>query len=131
MLFRSTQSTTAPLAATTVTDAVTAGITVSLVRETTLRQNGVVAVSVPKEIANAGKGYSFPLPAQVVEAAAVNRVDIIATTATGEALPSWISFNADSKIFVVSGRVPEGALPLQVQLLIGSERATMVISEGQ
>ena len=117
--------------ASAVKDAGSAGISVSLVREATLRQNGVVSVSVPKEIATSGQAYSFPLPAQIVEAAAVGRVAIVATTASGAALPSWITFDGASKTFVVSSAAPAGALPLQVQLQIGAQKAVIVIAEGQ
>ncbi|MCC7598026.1 hypothetical protein IGS61_11045, partial [Janthinobacterium sp. FW305-129] len=108
----------------------TPGISVSLVRPASLQQNGAIAVSIPKEIADAGNGFGFPLPAQIVEAAAVNRVPVQATLADGAPLPAWISYNADSKTFAVT-RLPDGALPLQVLLILGSQRAMMVIAEVQ
>ena len=117
-------------AATALKVTSTPGISVSLVRPASLQQNGAIAVSIPKEIANAGKGFGFPLPAQIVETAAVNRVPVQATLADGTPLPAWISYNADSKTFAVT-RLPDGALPLQILLVIGSQRATMVMAEGQ
>ena len=127
-------SSTAPAAtpaansATPAVKADTAGITVSLVRPASQQQSGAIAVSVPKQIVDAGNSFGFPLPAQVVEAAAINRVPVQAQLADGSALPSWISYNADSKSFVVQ-QVPNGALPLEIVLVIGSQRATMVVAE--
>ena len=127
-------SSTAPAAtpaansATPTAKADTAGITVALVRPASQQQSGAIAVSVPKQIVDAGNGFGFPLPAQVIEAAAVNRVPVQAQLADGSALPSWISYNADSKSFVVQ-QVPNGALPLEIVLVIGSQRATMVVAE--
>jgi hypothetical protein len=127
-------SSTAPAAtpaansATPPAKADTAGITVALVRPASQQQSGAIAVSVPKQIVDAGNGFGFPLPAQVIEAAAVNRVPVQAQLADGSALPSWISYNADSKSFVVQ-QVPNGALPLEIVLVIGSQRATMVVAE--
>ena len=106
----------------------TAGITVALVRPASQQQSGAIAVSVPKQIVDAGNSFGFPLPAQVIETAAVNRVPVQAQLADGSALPSWISYNADSKSFVVQ-QVPNGALPLEIVLVIGSQRATMVVAE--
>ncbi|MGK5051977.1 YDG domain-containing protein [Janthinobacterium sp. RB2P8] len=127
-------SSTAPAATpaagslTPAAQADTAGISVSLVRPASQQQSGAIAVSVPKQIVDAGNGFGFPLPAQVVEAAAINRVPVRAQLADGSALPSWISYNADSKSFVVK-QVPNGALPLEIVLVIGSQRATMVVAE--
>ena len=127
-------SSTAPAAtpaansATPPAKADTAGITVALVRPASQQQSGAITVSVPKQIVDAGNGFGFPLPAQVIETAAVNRVPVQAQLADGSALPSWISYNADSKSFVVQ-QVPNGALPLEIVLVIGSQRATMVVAE--
>lgn len=127
-------SSTAPAAtpaansATPPAKADTAGITVALVRPASQQQSGAIAVSVPKQIVDAGNSFGFPLPAQVIETAAVNRVPVQAQLADGSALPSWISYNADSKSFVVQ-QVPNGALPLEIVLVIGSQRATMVVAE--
>ncbi|OYO28983.1 S-layer family protein, partial [Janthinobacterium sp. PC23-8] len=121
-------ATPAPASATPAAQANTAGITVALVRPPSLQQGGAITVSVPKQIVDAGNGFGFPLPAQVVEAAAVNRVPVQAQLADGSALPSWISYNTDSKSFVVT-QVPGGALPVQIVLVIGAQRTTMVVAE--
>ena len=123
-------ATPAPASVTPAAQANTAGITVSLVRPASQQQSGAIAVSVPKQIVDAGNGFGFPLPAQVVEAAAVNRVPVQAQLADGSALPSWINYNADSKSFVVT-QVPSGALPLEIVLVIGSQRSTMVVAESR
>ncbi|MDZ4200894.1 MAG: hypothetical protein U1C96_01960, partial [Gallionella sp.] len=103
------------------------GISVSLVKEPSLQQTGIITVSVPKEMATAGSGFSFPLPAQVSEAAG-NNTPIRVTTTAGDPLPGWLSFNAETNAFVASA-VPDGAFPMQVVVTIGGTRTTIVISE--
>lgn len=104
----------------------TSGISISLVKEPSVQQAGIITVSVPKEMATAGSGFSFPLPAQVTENSAGTPVTV--TTQAGEPLPRWLSFNPETKTFVASA-VPDGALPMQVVVTVGGVRTTVVISE--
>ena len=101
-------------------------ISVSLIRPTSVAQSGIVAVSVPKDMATAGSGFSFPLPAQVASTAGNNVVSV--STASGQPLPTWLKFNPESKTFVASA-VPDGAFPMQVVVTVGGTSTTIVISE--
>lgn len=92
-------------------------------------QGGIVTVSVPKETAMSGAGFNFPLPAQVVESGAANAT-VSVTTPSGEPLPGWLSFNAETKVFSASV-VPDGALPVQVLVTIGDQRTIVVITERE
>jgi len=103
------------------------GISVSLVRQPSLQQSGIITVSVPKDMATAGSGFSFPLPAQVANTGGGNTV-ISVTTATGQALPGWLKFDPKTKTFVASA-VPDGAFPMQVKVTIGGRSTIIVISE--
>jgi len=115
-------------------DAVTAGglgsggVSVSLVRQPSVQETGVVAVSVPKEMATAGSGFTFPLPAQVAETAAAGNAPVLVTTITGEPLPGWLRYVPETKSFVASA-VPDGAFPVQIVVSVGGTRTTVVISE--
>ncbi|WP_426193946.1 YDG domain-containing protein [Massilia sp. DWR3-1-1] len=111
------------------TGASSSGIVVSLVREPLRQQSGMVTVSVPTLLVQAGAGFSFPLPTRLVEAAAVSRVPVQASTASGAALPSWLTFDNASKTFTATA-APAGSLPLQVLLTIGTQRALIMISES-
>lgn len=91
-----------------------------------MQQSGIITVSVPKEMATAGSGFSFPLPAQVAEAAGNNPIQV--TTIAGEPLPAWLRFNAETRMFVATA-VPDGAFPIQLVVTIGGTRTTVVISE--
>ena len=104
------------------------GVSISLLRQPTLQQSGFIAVSVPKEMATAGNGFSFPLPAQVANAAANSNSTITVSTASGQALPSWLKFNPETKSFIASA-VPDGAFPMQVVVTVGGRSTTIVISE--
>ena len=110
-----------------VNTATTSAISVSLVKEPSVQQTGIITVSVPKEMATAGSGFSFPLPAQVTDQASANAT-IVVTTAAGQPLPGWVRFDAQTKSFVASA-VPDGAFPMQVVVVIGGIRTTIVISE--
>ena len=102
-------------------------ITVSVVRSPSVQQAGVIAVSLPKEMAVAGAGFSFPLPAQAMESASQNE-SVRVTLQNGNALPAWLKFNPESKTFTASG-VPDGAFPIQLLLHVGTTNTTIVISE--
>jgi filamentous hemagglutinin family protein len=105
------------------------GVSVSLVKAPSVQQTGIITVSVPKEMATAGSGFSFPLPAQVTDSAGPNAV-IRVTTTSGAPLPGWLKFDQKTKTFVASA-VPDGAFPLQVIVTIRNVRTTIVISERQ
>ena len=104
------------------------GISVAMVREASVQSSGIITVSVPKEMATAGSGFSFPLPAQVNSAATGNNATISVTTASGGALPAWLKFNPETKAFVASV-VPDGAFPMQVVVTVNGQSTTVVISE--
>ena len=119
----------APSTAATPASSTASGIIVSLVREPARQQSGMVTVMVPKQIAQGAAGFSFPLPAQLVEAAAVNREQVVASTTSGAPLPSWLTYDNASKSFTATA-APAGSLPLQVMLTIGVQQAVIVITEG-
>ena len=103
------------------------GITVSLVREPSVQQAGVIAVSLPKEMATAGAGFTFALPEQVVDASKGNP-SLRVTLSSGEALPSWLKFNPETQALTATA-VPDGAFPVQLVVIDGAQRTTVVISE--
>jgi hypothetical protein len=93
-----------------------------------LQEAGVVTVSVPKETATAGSGFTFPLPAQVAETAGASNAQVSVTTISGGALPGWLRYVPETKSFVAS-EVPDGAFPIQIIVSVGGTRTTVVISE--
>lgn len=95
----------------------TAGITVSLVKTPAVQDSNVINVSVPKEMATAGAGFSFPLPAQVVESGG----EVTATKPGGGALPSWLKFNAETNTFIATA-VPDGSFPYHIMVHVGRKR---------
>jgi len=104
------------------------GISVSLVRQPSLQVPGVITVVVPKDLATAGSGFTFALPAQVAESAAAGGMPVRVTTLTGGQLPGWLRYVPETKKFVASA-VPDGAFPFQVVVNIGAQKSTVVISE--
>jgi filamentous hemagglutinin family protein len=105
-----------------------AGVSVSLVRQPSSQDTGIITVSVPKEMATAGSGFTFPLPSQVAEIATAANIPIRVTTTSGGELPSWLRYLPETQSFVASA-VPDGAFPIQVIVTVGGTRTTVVISE--
>lgn len=100
-------------------------IAVQLVQAPGAAAGGLVSVTVPQAVLRSAGGFSFPLPdallQPVVQGAAVS-----VTTADGQPLPGWLSFDAATGRFVGQA-VPQGGLPLQVQLTIGGQRTLVSI----
>jgi filamentous hemagglutinin family protein len=103
------------------------GITVSVVRPPSSEQAGFIAVSLPKEMAAAGGGFSFPLPAQSFETATQSE-SVRVSLQNGNALPAWLKFNPVSKI-LSSSAVPDGGFPIELLVQVGNVTTTLVISE--
>jgi len=102
------------------------GISISLVREPSVQQSGIINVSVPKEVATSGTGFAFGLPDQVVGTQA--NAPVTVTTASGQPLPGWLKYVPETKSLSASA-VPDGAFPMQVIVTVGGKRSTIVISE--
>jgi hypothetical protein len=103
-------------------------VTVTLVRPLTTELPGVIAVSVPQDIVASGKGFSFPLPVALVEAAATDKVQV--TLTNGKRLPSWLRYVRGTHSFVASA-APAGALPITVVISIGTRRWTVQIAAAR
>ena len=104
----------------------TDSLSVTLVRDPAGRTAGHVAVLVPKSLLESGKGFGFPLPAEMAAMLGADQATV--TLLDGQPLPTWLSYQAAAKNFGVTS-VPAGALPLQVLVRIGGQRWTVVISE--
>jgi hypothetical protein len=103
-----------------------ASIVVSVVHAPYGDLPGVISVRVPQQVVAAGRGFSFPLPAALVQAAGDREVAV--TLADGTPLPSWLRYVPASRSFIAT-QPPAGALPLTVIISIGSQRWNMTISE--
>ena len=101
-------------------------MTVATVREASLVDSGIIAVSVPKGTATSGTGFSFQLPADLLAIAATDAVQV--TVANGDPLPTWLKFDPANNTFVATA-VPDGSFPITVLVTIGNRRSTLVISE--
>jgi len=99
-------------------------VTVSLVQPAAAPLSGMITVSVPEDIVSSGKGFSFPLPEELLDAAAFGDVQV--TSANGKRLPSWLRFVKDTKTFTAAA-APAGALPMDVLVGIGTQRWKMSI----
>jgi hypothetical protein len=103
-----------------------ASIVVSVVHAPYGDLPGVISVRVPQQVIAAGRGFSFPLPAALVQAAGDGEVTV--TLADGAPLPSWLRYVPASRSCVAT-QPPAGALPLTVIISIGSQRWNMTLSE--
>lgn len=105
----------------------TPSIAVQLVQAPGTGGSGVVTVSVPQEVLRSGNGFSFPLPDALQQPISTGAT-VSVSTAEGRPLPAWLRFDAASGRFI-GQQVPEGALPLQVQLVVNGQRTVMSIAQ--
>jgi filamentous hemagglutinin family protein len=103
-----------------------AQITVAMVGPATAGLAGTVSVSVPGEMVLSGKGFSFALPAEVVDAAAGENVQF--AQLNGAPLPAWLECGSANKRCSVKG-MPPGALPMQLLVSTRTQHWTVVISK--
>jgi hypothetical protein len=103
------------------------GISVALVRQPSTQSAGVVTVSLPKETATAGNGFSFPVPEQVVSTTGGESV-LSVTVGSGAPLPAWLRYVPESKSFIATA-VPDGAFPIEVVVKTTDHSTTVLISE--
>lgn len=106
------------------TPATNNGLTVELMKPPTLEDTGLVVVEVPQEILL--KGFSFVLPKSLTEGL-TNEIEIVATLADGNPLPSWLKFRPASRTFTAT-QAADGALPIQVMIKTGKKRILLTIS---
>ena len=104
------------------------GITIDLNRGEAASAVTIAAVSLPKGTSTAGSGFSFVLPDSVTQLAVGEGAGVRATTVEGTALPGWLKFDPKAMKFEATA-VPDGAFPVQVAVLIGTQRIVVVISE--
>jgi hypothetical protein len=101
-------------------------IAVALVQQPAAGQDGAVAVGVPREVVTAGQPFSFRLPAEIGEGATA---DVRVSLADGSALPGWLSYNPDTRMFSVAAGSTQ-QLPVKVLAVIGRQRWTVTIAEN-
>ena len=111
-----TFSGTAPASAQTLTIAVkatdTSGLSVTDTFSATVIGAPVVATATAKQSWLAGQAVSFALPAGTFRDPQSQALTYSATLSSGQALPSWLSFNAATETF--SGTAPASAQTLSI-----------------
>jgi len=88
---------------------------------------GQITVSIPVEVANSGAAVNFNLPDEVVTA--MDTVGVAGTAVTmsdGTTLPSWLTYNADSKSFSMEG-APAEMTSVVVRVTVGGQTWDMEI----
>jgi hypothetical protein len=106
------------------------GVVVNTIRNPNLQVMGLVAVLLPKGISTSGSGTTVAMPDELRDLSASSNAPVRVTQPSGASLPAWIRYAPDSKSLVL-GAVPQGGLPLQVMMSIGSHRVLVQISESQ
>ncbi len=101
-------------------------ITVALVRQAEADLPGAITVTVPVKILSAGKPFSFPIPARVVEAAGGEILKVKGMD--GKGLPAWLKYSPGSNTFTADNVRP-GTMPIKVLVSTNSRLWTLVITE--
>ncbi|MEJ0006125.1 MAG: YDG domain-containing protein [Steroidobacteraceae bacterium] len=101
-------------------------VTAALVQTWTPQTTGVVSVLVPEKIVLAGRGFSFALPAALVEAAGGEALRI--TRRNGNQLPKWLHYQpANHRILASAMR--RGLLPIELLIRSPKESWSLTISD--
>ena len=109
------------------TEGNSAGVSVDVQARPGVQAADVVAVSLPKNTATAGMGFSFVLPASVTETASSQNA-VTVTLSNGSPLPDWLQFNAQTMTFTATA-VPDGSFPMRVLVTIGNREVVVTIFE--
>jgi filamentous hemagglutinin family protein len=87
-------------------------------------QKGVLTVMVPEDESRLGSKFWFPLPMEMLTAAATREVSV--SMADGGRLPSWLKFDP-SGMFITASDLPAQALPQTLQVSVGDRSWTLAI----
>jgi hypothetical protein len=98
-----------------------------MVQRPALQTAGLVTVSVPADASDNSAGLAFALPNELLGAIS-NAVNVEATLAGGQPLPSWLRFDSTNGQFVI-GDVADVSFPLEINVQLGTQAVTVVISE--
>ena len=112
---------------------------IAVVTQPTRLETGFIAVSLPKGTATEGVGFRVPLPSEVATPAstvanqtssAVAPVIEMRAIVNGRALPlpAWLRYAPEQQMFVAAA-VPDGGLPITIEITVAGQRTLMVISE--
>ena len=150
---KSTAAVDAPLAGAGAGASV--GVNVAVVTQPTRAETGLVAVSLPKGTSTEGVGFRVPLPVEVTNTVAPSSTPTIVAPfgappqqATGTVapttapaievravisgrtvpLPAWLRYSPEQQMFVATA-VPDGSLPITIEIVVAGQRTLMVISE--
>uniref|UniRef100_Q3ARR0 Filamentous hemagglutinin-like protein n=1 Tax=Chlorobium chlorochromatii (strain CaD3) TaxID=340177 RepID=Q3ARR0_CHLCH len=107
--------------------AIQSDIVVTLLEPAAKNKQGVVKVFVPKEVL-AKPAFLFPLPDDVATAINQTAVQERVFLQNGDALPGWLSYDRDKKIFTAKS-APAGSLPLTVMVQAGSMAWQVIIQQ--
>jgi len=103
------------------------GVKVSVLPAAAGQSTPIIAISVSQNMGVTGGSFSVALPVQIADSSSANGAAITVTTEGGGKLPSWLTYKSNSKSIVVSD-VPEGGLPIRLQVMIDGKQTTVVIS---
>jgi hypothetical protein len=109
------------------TDSNSAGVSVDVQARPEAQATDMVAVSLPKNTATSGMGFTFVLPASLTEGIP-SQSAMTVTLPNGSPLPDWLQFNAQTMAFTASA-VPDGSFPMRVLVTIGNREVMVTIFE--
>jgi filamentous hemagglutinin family protein len=110
-----------------------AGITIDLRSAIAVNNSMMVSVSLPQGSSTAAGGFSFELPQAIksmtqTPQAGAPTTSPQASLADGSVLPAWLRFDSQTLRFEASS-VPSGAFPLEVVVMVGTQRIVVVIAQ--
>ena len=120
-----------------------AGVSLVVMTQPTRVETGIVSVSLPKGTSTEGVGFRVPLPIEVATPSGPTLTQATGTAAPSTApaievlavfegrtvpLPAWLRYAPAQNMFVAAA-VPDGGLPITIEITVAGQRTLMVISE--
>jgi hypothetical protein len=120
-----------------------AGVSLVVTTKPTRVETGIVSVSLPKGTSTEGVGFRVPLPIEVATPSGTALTQATGTAAPTTApaievraviegrtvpLPAWLRYTPAQKLFEAAA-VPDGGLPITIEITVAGQRTLMVISE--
>ena len=102
-------------------------VTVTVGKQSSAKEPGLITVAVSSETAASGRSFSFELDLNAADTQQTS-TSLNILQSDGKPLPNWLRYDTDTKTFIAT-EVPAGAFPLQLKVSGGGQETMVVIRE--
>ena len=102
-------------------------VTVTVGKQSSAKEPGLITVAVSSETAASGRSFSFELDLNAADTQQTS-TSLNILQSDGKPLPNWLRYDTETKTFIAT-EVPAGAFPLQLKVSGGGQETMVVIRE--